>query len=407
VNLWAGETVSIFGTMVGGLALQFTAIVTLDAGPPEVALLALFGSATRFVVAPVAGVVVDRVRRRPLMIGADMGRALALATVPAAALVDAVTMEHLYLVAAVLALLTVFFDIAYQAYLPGLVGREHVVEGNSKLAASASVAEISGFSVSGWLVQVFRGPGAVAVDAATFVWSAVFLWRIRAPEAAAAPVAERQPMLRGALEGVRTVAANPVLVSLTLAAALTGMADRVVGVLFLLYLVDDVGFSPGVLGVIFAVGGATSLFGAWVAGQGWLRPRLGMAMVAALFLGALGLLGMPLAESTGAVGIGLLVANQLVSDPARTFYEIHELSIRQQVTSDEVLGRVNATVQFSVFTAALAGTGVAALAGELWGARTGLFIACGIMASGGLSLLASSAVRGFAATPQRVDVGQP
>jgi hypothetical protein len=206
---------------------------------------------------------------------------------------------------------------------------------------------------------------------------------------------------------VRTVAANPVLVSLTLAAALTGMADRVVGVLFLLYLVDDVGFSPGVLGVIFAVGGATSLFGAWVAGQGWLRPRLGMAMVAALFLGALGLLGMPLAESTGAVGIGLLVANQLVSDPARTFYEIHELSIRQQVTSDEVLGRVNATVQFSVFTAALAGTGVAALAGELWGARTGLFIACGIMASGGLSLLASSAVRGFAATPQRVDVGQP
>jgi predicted MFS family arabinose efflux permease len=252
------------------------------------------------------------------------------------------------------------------------------------------------------LVQILSAPGAVLVDAVSFAWSAVFLWRIKGPEPERYAKGDRRPLLVESMEGLRAVIGNPVLRMLTVATVIVAMGQRIVGVLFLIYLVDDVGFEPGVLGIIFAVGGVTSLAGAWLAGQQWVERRLGLAMIVAVLAGALGMLGMPLAESVGVAGISFLVANQLISDPATTFFEIHELSIRQQATGDEVLGRVNAAVQFLALAGALAGTGLAALLGEVWDARTGLFAAFGILMVAPLVLVFSGSVRGAGAPPVRV-----
>src|SRR5688572_7682732 len=159
----------MFGTLVGQLALSFVAIIWLDATAGEVAILALCQIAPGFVAGPIAGVWVDRLHRRPVMLVADVGRCLALLTIPAAAIFDALTVSQLWGVAAVASALTVFFDVAYQSYLPTLVEKDELLEGNSKLETTASIAEVGGFGIAGWLVQLITAPGAVLVDALSFL----------------------------------------------------------------------------------------------------------------------------------------------------------------------------------------------------------------------------------------------
>jgi hypothetical protein len=375
LNLWAAQVASVFGSLIGGLALVFTAIIWLDAGAGQVAILALAQTVPPFLAGPFAGVWADRVRRRPLMVAADLGRAAALATIPLTALLGALHIWQLYAVAAVTSTLTVLFAVAYEAHLPVLVGRDHIVEGNTKMSASASVAEIGSFGLAGWLVQLLTAPGAVLVDAASFAWSALFIRRIQSPEPAPRPAAEREHVFREALAGASAVFGHPALTSLLAAAFFLEMASRMFGVLYAVYLVDEVGFEPGFLGMVFAVGGVTSLAGAWAASRPVMTRRLGIAMPVALAIRAAGMLFMPLTIAVSPLGYVLLVANQLVTDPAWMFYEIHETSLRQRLTSDELLGRVNATMRFAGFGAALAGTGLAALIGELAGVRDGLFAA--------------------------------
>ncbi len=182
VRLWAGTTTSTFGSLIGQLALSFTAIVYLDASAPEVAILGACLLVPGFLVSPFAGVWVDRLRRRPIMIVTDLGRAVALFSVPIAAVFGGLTMVQLYAVAAVNSALGVFFMSAYQSYLPTLVKRQELLEGNAKLAGTASVAEVASFSLSGWLVQLLKAPGAVAIDGLSFLVSAYFVWRIKQPE---------------------------------------------------------------------------------------------------------------------------------------------------------------------------------------------------------------------------------
>lgn len=388
VRLWAGETVSIFGTLIGQLALQFTAIVWLDANAFEVAVLSACGLVPGFLAGLVAGVWVDRLARRPIMIGADLARAAILATVPIAAAFDVLTIQQLWSVALTTAALSVFFDVAYEAYLPTLIEPEALVEGNSKLQASASVAEFASFGVSGWLVQLFRGPGAILVDAASFVVSGVAVWRIRAPEPPHETDGEHEHLVREAVEGIRAVWASPVIRSLALASVFTMAGTRILSVVYLLYLSRELGFSPGVLGMIFGIGGLTSLAGAAVASRPALAGRLGPGLVVSAFLRAGGMLFMPLAGSVSLLGVSSLVANQLVTDPAWTYYDIHAISLRQAITPNRLLGRVNATVRFAEFGAQLAGVALGGILGQWLGYREALFVACGFAFLGALSLLA-------------------
>ena len=393
VRLWAGETISIFGSLIGGLAMKFTAIIWLGAGAIELALLTACEVVPAFAVGLAAGVWVDRLPRRPLMIGADMGRAVALASVPVAAVFDLLTIWQLALVLLTTSALNVTFNVAYEAYLPSLIDRGDLVEGNSKMAASASVAEVGSFGMSGWLVQLLSGPGAVLVDAVSFLFSALFLVRISKTESQPARAHRRRHVLREAREGLGYVVDNPILRALAGVSALTFLAQGLISVSFLLYLSEELGFSPGVLGLIFGVGGLTSLGGAWLAARPGLSGPVGRSLVAAAFFRATGTLFMPLASSVSAPGVALLVGNQLVTDPAWTFYEIHEVSLRQSVTGDAIRGRVAATVRVAGFGAVLLGTAAAAVIGELWGPRQALFTAVAVMYLAALLLAVSPVAR--------------
>lgn len=401
VRLWAGNSVSIFGSLIGGLALQFTAILWLNASAAEVAILAASQLIPGFLVSIAAGVWVDRLRRRPIMIAADLGRAAALFSVPLAAGLDSLTMLQLYAVGLVVSTLAVFFDSAYQSYLPTLVKREDLIEGNAKMQGTASAIEVVSFSISGWLVQLLRAPAAVAIDAASFVFSAFFVWRIQTPEQAPPSPEERTGFLGEAAEGFRVVFGDRLLRPIAIATTAQALASQMIGVLFLLYLSGEVGFEPGVLGMIFAVGGVTSLVGAWVANRGILLfGGVGPTIVVSALLRAGGAVFMPLCTDAGWLGVGFLIASQLVTDPFWTMFNIHDVSLRQSITPERVQGRMFANFRLLEFGAALLGTGVAGVVGATAGLRAGLFVASGLMFVSAGILAVSPLLRMKQAPPQ-------
>lgn len=392
VKLWAGQTVSVFGTLIGWTAIQLTAILWLRASAAQVSVLAACQLVSGFGMGLVAGVWVDRLRRRPVLIAADTGRAVLLGTVPLAAFFDVLRMEQLYVVAFLTSALTVFFDVAYEAHLPTLVSTEELIEGNSKLTASASVAEFTGFGLSGWLVQWLTAPAAVLVDALSFLWSAAFISRIRTPEPQPAPPEERGSIWREARAGMRVVLHAPILRSLAGASLIVKFFERIIGVAIMLYLVDEVGWSVGVLGMAFGVGGVTSLCGALLAGRVRGR-RLGLSLVLAAGIRASGAIFTPLVADVSLLGLAFLVAAQLVTDPAATFYEINEVSLRQAITAERLRGRVNATMRVLDFGAALAGTLFGGLVAEAFGLRTALWVASSGVFGAALWLLCSPVFR--------------
>ena len=250
LRLWSGQTISVFGSMIGGTALSFTAILFLHATPAQLGVLGAMQIAPALLAGLFAGAWVDRLRRRPLLIGADIGRALVFATLPLAAVLGVLHISQVYVVALVAGVLTILFDVAYQAYLPALVGRPDLIEGNSKLSASAAVAESAGFGVAGWLVQALTAPVAILIDAASFVVSAMTLGLIRAREPMV--VSEERPnMRREVAEGLRVVWRHEMLRALAVAELLHNLAGGVWAALVVLYMSRGLGFSPGVLGMIW------------------------------------------------------------------------------------------------------------------------------------------------------------
>ena len=184
LKLWSAETISQFGCAVDDLAIGFVAIVVLDASAFEVALLGTLKFLPFILFTLPAGVWVDRLRRRPILIAGDFGRAALLATIPIAYVADALTIWQLYTVVFLTGICTVFFDVAYQSYLPSLVERDQIIDGNSKLEISRSAAQMGGPGLAGALVEILTAPYAVLVDAISFLGSGLFLLGIRKPEEA-------------------------------------------------------------------------------------------------------------------------------------------------------------------------------------------------------------------------------
>ncbi len=382
MRLWAGQTVSVFGSLTTRVALPFTAIIYLDARPYQVALLTSADVTAGICVGLFAGVWVDRLRRRPIMIIADIGRALIIGSIPLTAWFGELTVWQLYAVAFSAGILTMFFDVAYQSYLPTLVETDDLIEGNSKLAASSSVAEFGAFSAGGWLVQLVTGPGAMLVDALSFVFSAASLLSIRRPEPPPPPVAERESTRVEIVDGLRAIAHDPVLRTIAISWIALAAASGVIGSVILLFVTRDLGLSPGVQGVIYGVGGVSSLFGALLAERARRRFGAGGAMAGGLFLGGAGALLIAGAPGVIAIAVPLLVAQQLISDPGWTVYEINQVSLRQAVAPPRLLGRVNAGVRFAGLIAMLAGSIFAALMVGPLGARIVLVIGASVPIAG-------------------------
>jgi len=352
--------------------MSFTAILVLGATPVQLGVLNIMQLLPAFLIGLLTGAWVDRLRRRPLLIGADLGRALALATLPLAAVLGLLHIAQVYMVALVVSILTIFFDVAYQSYLPGLVGKESVMEGNSKLSASAAVAEFGGFSIGGWLVQIFTAPFAILIDAGSFVISAISVWLIRAREPTVTPQ-EHLNMRREIADGLKTVIHQPLLRASAVAVLLRGLAGGIYGALVVLYMSRGLGFNPGILGMIWAVGGVSSFLGAAFAPRISRRLGSGPAMVIGMGVFGLSSFFIPLASGATLLSAAFLIAAQL-GDGFYILYEINLVSLRQSIASEHILGRVNATMQFINLGAILVGSLLGGLLGEAVGVRPVLFI---------------------------------
>jgi Na+/melibiose symporter-like transporter len=344
LKLWTAQTISELGSRITREGLPLTAVLVLHAGTVQMGLLSALGAASVLVFGLVAGVWVDRLRRRPVLIAADLGRALVLASIPAAALAGVLGMGLLYAVAALAGVLTVFFDVAYDSYLPALVAGDQILEGNSKLTLSGSIAEIAGPGLTGALVQLITAPIAILLDAVSFVISALLVAAIVRREPPPPPAAARPSgrMLAEALAGLRWIFADPVLRALGLRSATAYLFFGFIGSLYILFAITVLRLRPATLGLVIALGGVGSMIGAVLAqpiARRW--PRGATFVVSAAVYGFTSLL-IPLAGVVPAFAVPLWMAAQLVGDMAFTIYSINEVSLRQAVAPPEVLGRVNA-----------------------------------------------------------------
>lgn len=381
LKLWAGETVSLFGTLVGHAALMFTAVLVLDASPLEIGVLVAAELLPDVLFGLLAGVWVDRLRRRPIMIAADLGSFALLVTIPVAYAFDALTLGQLLVVAFVTGTCHTFFHVSYWTYLPKLVEKDELLEGNSKMAGTWAVAEVGAFGASGWLVQALTAPVAILVDAFSFLVSAAALARIRKPEPEPKPAETREGVRKEIVEGGRAILERPVLRATAAAHAISGFSFRMYGAVFLLYAVDELGFEPGVLGLVWGVGGVTSLVGATFAGRAAARLGLGPAMTLGLAGMGAAMLLFPAAHDASVFALLLMIGQQF-GDGLFVIWDINQVSLRQMITPEHVLGRVNAGFRVAGQGAMLAGALAGGLLGELAGLRFTLVLASsGLMAA--------------------------
>jgi len=370
VRVWTAASISIFGSLITRIALPLVAILTLDAGPFEVAVLRSMDLAAALVVGLVAGAWVDRLLRRPVLIWADLGRAALLSAIPISFVLGTLALWQLLVVAGMAAVLTTFFDAADNAYLPTIVERERLVEANSALAASGSVAEFAGFGISGILVQLLTGPITIIINAVTYLVSAVLLLTVRHKEAPPPPREDREPVLDEIRYGIRLVRHDPILRAFAGAQMLMSMLWGIFGAVWFLFALEELGVSPALVGIVAGVGGASSFMGAVVATRSTRRWGVGPVAIAAMLLAAVGNLFIPLAPAgLPLVAVACLVAQQLIADSAITVYDVTETSVRQSLVADRELGRVASTFQVLSAGAQLVATVGAGLLAEVIGLR--------------------------------------
>ena len=371
-RLWIGETVSQFGTVISQLALPLVAILTVHASTFEVGLLTAVQMSAFLVVGLPAGAWVDRMRFRAVLIVNDAVRALALASIPLAASVGGLTIAQLYAVALVTSVSTVFFDVAYQSYLPELVSRDELVDGNAKLQASESVSQIAGPGLGGLIVQALTAPYAILVDAASFLWSAGWITAIRTRPTRRAPAAERQ-LGREIAEGLAFVARNPILRAIAACTALWNFFAAIGMAVFYVLLARTLHLSAGVIGAINAVSAVGGLVGSLLAARVAARLGQGPAIwVAILVAGPTGLVA-PFLQRNWT--IGLLVVAQLVFWVSTVVYNVTQVSFRQAVCPPHLLGRMNATIRFLVWGVLPLGGLLGGVLGTTIGVRATLLIA--------------------------------
>lgn len=374
LRLWTGETVSQFGAQITQLALPLAAVYQLGIGPTELGVLNAASFAPFLGLSLFIGVWVDRRRRRPLMIWSNVGRTVLVASVPAAAAFGVLRIEYLYLAAFGIGTLTVLFDISYQSYLPSLIPREHLVEGNSKLQASSSVAQVGGPGPAGLLVGWFTAPMALVVNAGSYVVSVISLLLIRTPEPMPEQPAQRVSTWRSIAEGMRLVLGNAYLRACALEAGTYNFCWMSMQTVFVLYAATELDLASSTIGMLFAVGALGSLFGA--IGAGWLKRRLGLgrAIVVELLLCCLSPVLIPLAPGASALGLAMFIAAFALCQVGATMSTVHVVSLRQAITPDRILGRVNAGCRFLAWGPLPLGALAGGLLGEWIGLRPTMFV---------------------------------
>jgi MFS family permease len=371
LKLWTGQTISEFGSQVSQIAIPTVAVLTLKASAFEVASLTTVEFLPFLLFTLPAGVWVDRLRRRPILIVGDLGRALLLVSIPAVYVAGHLTLAQLYVVGFLVGIHTVFFDVAYQSYLPSLVDRETLVEGNSKLQMTVSGATIAGPGLSGGLISLVTAPYAIVLDAASFLVSGAFTIGIRKREEPPAAF-DRRHLLVELWEGLRYVVRHRLLLPQALSTGSSNFATNVVFALYFVYAYRHLGLTPALVGLAGAIGATGWLLGSWQADR--LRRLLGVngaTILGAALTGPAALL-IPLAPRN--LAVLFFAASGVVMGFGAVVYNIQQVSLRQAITPERLQGRMNASMRFLVWgTIPLGSLTGGALASAI-GIRPALFV---------------------------------
>lgn len=352
MKLWTAETISQFGSQVSLLAIPLVAIVILGATPFEVALLGTIEFLPFILFSLPAGAWVDRLRRRPILIAGDLGRAISLASIPVAHALGVLSVPQLYVVGFVNGILTVLFDVAYQSYLPSVVERDRILEGNSKLEVTRTIAQGAGPALGGGLIGLITAPIAIVADAISFLVSGLFVIWIRKPEAAPDRHVDehgqaRQGMRTEVAAGLRYVLGNRYLRAI---AACTGSANLFSSMAFatyLVYVVRVLELDPAAIGVVLGLGNIGAVVGAVLAERIGRRAGVGPTIIVTAALGGVGAILVPTAPITDP--IPFLLLSGVIVGFANVVYNITQVSFRQAITPERMQGRMNATMRFIVW----------------------------------------------------------
>jgi MFS family permease len=371
--LWTGQAVSEVGSHVTMIAIPLLAAITLDASAFEIALLSAASSSAFLLVALQAGAWVDRMRKKRVMVVTDIMRAVTIGSIPLAQVFGVLTIWQLYVVALVTSVLTVFFDVAYQSYLPILVKKDQLVDGNGKIGASQSFAQFAGPGIGGGLVTLVGAAYAVLLDALSFVWSTIATALIRDPEV---PPDRRPPEVKlrtEIAEGLGFVLRHPILKKVVGCTATCNFFSSMFGAIEIVFLVRVLDASPAVVGVVFALSAVGGLLGAVFCNR--LARKIGSARIIWVSL----LVTVPFAFAAPLAfrgwGVLLISVSGFALGFASVVYNVAQVSYRQAVTPPTLLGRMNASTRFIVWGVMPLGALTGGALAEVIGIRETLFVA--------------------------------
>jgi MFS family permease len=385
----AAATISNFGSMLTRIALPFVAIDALGASAGDMSGLSVARLLPGLGIGLALAVWIEPRRKRGVMIGADLAHAALLAAVPAAAALGALSMPLLWAFAFLSGLLSFAFEVARQSFVPSLALREQLVAANARIAAGSNAAEALAFGGGGWLVQALSAPLALLADAASYVGSALLLAGIPEREPAPRDGPERESPWRRALAGLRAIRGEPRLRALLAASLASVVVSEGLGVVYFLFVRAELGFAPGVLGLLFAVGSVaalgSSLSASWLGARFGARNTMGVGLVG----GALATGMLALAPGPSWVGAACIFAQQL-GDAGLAVFEIHALSARQDAAAPELQSRVHGAFSFLARWAALAGAALGGVLGSTFGPRATIAVASGALLAVGAAWLAAA-----------------
>ena len=380
LKLWSAESISQFGSQITGLALPLVAVLVLDASAFAVSALFVVEFLPFILFAIPAGVWVDRLRRKPILVLADIGRAVLLGSIPLAYAFDALHMGQLYVVGFLVGICTVFFDVSYQSYLPSLVARNQLVEGNSKLEISRSGAQLAGPGAAGGLVAAVGAPLAILLDAISFLVSAFFLFGIRKQEVlpARADGVPRPSMLAEAKEGLGYVLRHRYLRPISICTGSANFFWSMGGAILIVYAVRELEMSPALIGLAFSLANAGPLLAAFTSNRLAGRIGVGPTILWTAVLFSISFVFYPLAPKD--FPVPFFVAAGILGGFGSVAYNITQVSFRQAITPERMQGRMNAVIRFLVWGTMPLG----ALSGGALGTWIGLRPAIWVAAIGSL-----------------------
>jgi MFS family permease len=389
MRLWAAQTVSSFGARIAREGFAMTAILTINAEPWQLGLLAALARGPAIVVGLFAGSVVDRSDRKRVMILADLARSLLVLTIPVAAWFHMLSIVQLYLAAMLVGGASVFFDIADHAFLPALIERESLLDGNAKLGVTDSIAEIGGPALAGTLFQLFTAPLAMLGTALTYLVSAMFLFTLKTNALPAGEARKRSAWYAGVFEGAAAILGAPLVRPVLWMTIVFTFFSAFFAPLYLLYGLKTIGMSPALMGINIAMGGIGALFGALLSNTLTRWIGVGRTVLAGGFLYAAFLALVPLARGPLWLSTTMMMVAQFGGDAFALAFIIPLTSLRQAVFPPQLLGRTAAFFSMSVGGTTVAGALLGGLLGDWLGVRETLAIAVAGIAAAPVFILFS------------------